>query len=216
MGKHRPPLVDLFSGPGGCSVGYEQAGFDVTGFDNVWQINYHVMSKFRHADALTVDLTPYEVVHASPPCQRWSTLSSRNAHMYPDLITPMRQRLQAWGGIYVIENVPRAPLVNPVLVCGAALGLGTVCRDGVYRVLRRHRMFESNAPLRGTGCACGVHPIAGVYGSGAGMANTRGYKANVAERERLMDIDWMTTREMAQAIPPAYCRFLGLQIMDLL
>lgn len=29
----RPKLLDLFCGAGGCSVGYERAGFEVTGVD---------------------------------------------------------------------------------------------------------------------------------------------------------------------------------------
>src|SRR5689334_23270866 len=142
----RRRIVDLFSGAGGAGEGYRQAGFPVTAVDTVWQINSP--HRFVQLDALKANLANYTLAHASPPCQRWSKISSRNAHKYPDLLTPTRQKLIEWGGFYVIENVPDAPLRDPVLVCGAALGLGAVCRDGVYRVLRRHRMFESNMPLK--------------------------------------------------------------------
>jgi DNA (cytosine-5)-methyltransferase 1 len=38
----------------------------------------------------------------------------------------------------------------------------------------------------------------------------KGGKRGVAEQWKLaMDIDWMTVRELAQAIPPAYTEFIG-------
>jgi DNA (cytosine-5)-methyltransferase 1 len=207
----KPGLIDLFSGGGGCGVGYSEAGFEVMGVDTVHQINYPLM--FVQADALTYPLDHADVVHASPPCQRWVRMA-RGEH--PDPLTPTRERLRAWGGPYVIENVPGAPLIDPVMICGAALGLGAVCNDGVYRVLRRHRMFESNLDLRGTGCGCGDRPIIGVYGHGSSRSSKRGYQGDQREREAAMDMDWMTTRELSQSIPSRYSRFLGEQILELI
>lgn len=42
------------------------------------------------------------------------------------------------GVPYVIENVPGAPLLDPVLLCGSMFGLRTY----------RHRLFEASFPLR--------------------------------------------------------------------
>lgn len=42
----------------------------------------------------------------------------------------------------IIENVVGAPLRNPVMLCGLALGLN----------VKRHRLFESNAFLMSPGC----------------------------------------------------------------
>lgn len=208
----RPGLVDLFCGGGGAGVGYAEAGFEVVGIDLVHQINYPMM--FWQMDALDFDLSDTDVVHASPPCQKWTKMGFRHGKTHTDLIAPTRERLKAWGGPYIMENVPEAPLFDPVMVCGAALGLGALCDDGQYRVLRRHRMFESNLRLTGTGCGCGDQPIIGVYGHGSAKSSKRGYQGNQREREDAMDMDWMTTRELAQAIPARYTRFLGEQIRE--
>ncbi|HEX6682614.1 MAG TPA: DNA cytosine methyltransferase [Candidatus Limnocylindrales bacterium] len=137
--RRRPRLLDLCCGAGGASVGYYLAGFDVTGVDIDPQPYYPF--PFLHADALTVDLTGFDVIAASPPCQRWSSATppGHRAH-HPDLIDPIRHRLMhavaepggPWA--YVIENVPGAPLRDPVTICGDTLRLG----------VRRHRLFESN------------------------------------------------------------------------
>lgn len=173
----RPKLLDLFCGAGGCSVGYERAGFDVVG----------------------VDIEPHSD--------------------YPFRVEPIRERLQAWGGPYVIENVPGAPLLNPTMFCGAALGLGATCRDGQYRQLKRHRLFESNVPIMSPGCGCNAKSKLGVYGDGGGGPSTRpsgggGYKGYPEEMREAMGIDWMRRDDLTDAIPPAYTQFIGAQLLE--
>lgn len=203
-------MLDLFSGAGGCAVGYHRAGFEVVGVDSVFQVNYPY--RFVCMDALKVNPTRFDVIHASAPCQRWSTLGGA---AYPDLITPLRVLLEQWGKPYILENVPAAPLNDPVLLCGRYFGLGATCGDGVYRHLKRHRIFESSFTLTGTGCHCVAgDPIIGSYGTGTGTGSRRGYQGNSAEREQALGIDWMYMYEMAQAIPPAYTEFLGRQILE--
>ena len=59
-----PRLLDLFCGAGGCSVGYANAGFDVTGVDLQDQPNYPF--RFVQADALNIHfIDGYDVIHAS-------------------------------------------------------------------------------------------------------------------------------------------------------
>src|SRR5690606_39199430 len=110
-------LLDLFSGAGGASVGYHRAGFDVVGVDLDPQPNYPF--EFIRADAMLLlsdgrFMGQFDVVHASPPCQRYSVMSKCRpelAGQYPDLVDPVRENLAALGLPYVIENVPGSPLV---------------------------------------------------------------------------------------------------------
>ena len=210
----RPRLLDLCCGAGGASAGYHAAGFDVIGVDINPQPDYPF--PFIQADALTVDLAGFDVVHASPPCQRWSasTPSDRRAG-HPDLVAPIRDRLRqavaTSGGpwAYLIENVPGAPLVDPVTICGDTLRLG----------VRRHRLFESNLPLLGTGCYHDrpTPPVAvyGTYGQ-----RTRRADPGAPEDDRSTDrarqamgVDWMPWPALTQAIPPAYTMWLGTQLL---
>src|SRR5512139_314282 len=146
-----PRILDLFCGAGGAAVGYHRAGFDVVGVDINPQPNYPF--EFVQADALWAlqqlqvgslldyHLSDFDAIHASPPCQRYSTATKRNGTEleHPDLIGPTRELLQATGLPYVIENVVGAPLRDSILLCGSWFALGA---DG-YR-LKRHRLFETS------------------------------------------------------------------------
>ena len=207
----RPRLLDLFCGVGGCSVGYHRAGFDVVGVDIVAQKRYPF--EFQQADALEYVAAhghEFACIHASPPCQKFSVMKSpHNAKDHPDLIPETRQALIATGLPYVIENVPGAPLVNLLTLCGSMFGLRS------HRgYLRRHRHFESNilllvpGPCRHEGLAIGV------YGHGsAGFLGQRMRTANVEEARILMGMPWSTRDGLSQAIPPAYCEWLGSQLL---
>ena len=52
--------------------------------------------------------------------------------------------------------------------------------------------------------------MVGCYGNGRGKGDDK------ALWSRAMGIDWMTRKEMAQAIPPAYSEFLGRQVIGVL
>lgn len=214
----RPRLLDLCSGVGGAAAGYFYAGFDVYGVDIRPQPRYPFW--FRQGDALKVSLDGFDVIHVSPPCQAYSDLAKLTKREYPKLIEPIRERLKAWGGPYIIENVEGAPLIDPVLMCGVAYAL----YHGKY-VLRRHRLFESNLPIKGSGCAC--HPGDGitmaVYGGGntnkprtSATSGGRPYKGTADERRSIMRIGWGTMAEVNEAIPPAYTHDIGAQVMRLL
>lgn len=211
----RPRLLDLFAGAGGCSVGYDHAGFDVTGVDIEGHPDYPF--ELIEADALTVladvdYLDTFDAVHASPPCQHYS-VATANRDKHPDLVPPVRAALEAWGGMYVIENVPGAPLIDPVRICGSAFPeLG----------VRRHRLFESNVTLTGTGChhASQGQPV-GVYGDHPDSrrylrpnGTQRGTKAlSLTEGQAAMGISWMTWRDLTEAIPPLFTAHIGAQLI---
>jgi DNA (cytosine-5)-methyltransferase 1 len=134
----RPRLLDLFSGAGGCAMGYHRAGFDVVGVDNRTQPRFPFA--FVQADALeylAAHGQEYDAIHASPPCQAYSRATAwrgkRSAH--PDLIDATRTALLTTGRPYVIENVQEARfrLREPLMLCGSFFGLR----------IRRHRYFEA-------------------------------------------------------------------------
>lgn len=211
MSKNKPRLLDLFCGAGGAAVGYHRAGFEVVGVDINPQKNYPF--EFHQADALTYSLEGFDVIHASPPCQAYCALRHLMPEKtYPDLIKVTRARIFKSAAVYVIENVPRSPLVNPVQLCGSSFGLK----------VRRHRFFECNIPLHALPCN---HKKQGrpidVSGTGGRRINRRpndhggntNKPRNVKEAREAMGIDWMTRKELSQAIPPAYTEYIGKQIM---
>lgn len=194
-------LLDLCCGCGGAGVGYHRAGFNVVGVDIEPQPNYPY--EFHQADVLTYPLEGFDAYHASVPCHAYTSLRHRTGRQYPDLIALVRARLQATGRPYVIENVPGAPLHNPVTLCGSMFGLGVNGRQ-----LRRHRLFEGSFPVMAHPCQHHGQPV-GVYGTGGGGQMTRGYKGTPDEYRQAMGIDWATRAEIAQAIPPAYTQHIG-------
>ena len=73
--KRRPLVLDLFCKAGGCSRGYDMAGFEPVGVDVQPQKRYPY--EFIQADALEVlrdhdFLEKFAFIHASPPCQCYS------------------------------------------------------------------------------------------------------------------------------------------------
>ena len=212
----RPLLLDLFCCAGGAAKGYEEAGFDIFGVDIVPQPNYPF--GMIVADVMTLPpafFDEFDAIHASPPCQAYSDLAARNGNAddWPQLVEPVRDLLQSSGKPYVIENVEGAPLIDYVVLCGTMFpGL---------RVLR-HRLFEANfrivvPPHR-------PHPICHTldkrkahYGKTCEWTDfvsvNGGGNCTVAAAHDAMGIDWMTKKEINEAIPPAYTRWIGEQLI---
>lgn len=215
----RPKLLDLFCCAGGAALGYERAGFDVVGVDNEPQPNYPFA--FIEADALGLAddfIAGFDVIHASPPCQHYSDLAKRNGNGddWPDLVGSTRDMLNATGKPWVIENVEGAPLRSPVVLCGTMFpGLRVI----------RHRLFESNFPIRQPHHIPHVeHPLVHTldkrknhYGKTCEWADfvqvTGGGNCSIAAARDAMGIDWMTKREINEAIPPAYAEYVGVEFI---
>src|SRR5690606_38259119 len=112
----------------------------------------HYPFEFHQADAMTYPLDWFDAIHASPPCQAFTSLRvMHNARQHADLLTPMRERLEQTASPYVIENVPGAPIRSTIRLCGSSFGLGVEVYDG-WRQLRRHRLFESSVALLAPPC----------------------------------------------------------------
>ncbi len=197
-------LLDLFCGAGGAAWGYMLAGFTVVGVDVKRQPRYPFT--FIQADATTYPLDGFDAVHGSPPCNDHSALSGRvGKHGTAWMLQHTIDRFRASGLPWCVENVDRADLPNATVLCGTHFGLGAE-----QRVLKRHRRFVTSFPVPDPGpCMCAGMPVGGVYGHGGGGVQTRGFKFNQAAASHAMEIDWMGTRQLAQAIPPAYTRYIG-------
>ena len=211
----KPKLLDLFCGAGGAGRGYMEAGFDVTGIDIEPQPDYP--GTFIQGDAiayLAAHGHEYDAIHASPPCQASSALTkgTNKGREYLNLIPAARALLALHSVPTVIENVQGSDLRRDLTLCGEMFGLGVI----------RHRYFEltgfpfiptPHVKHRGVikGWNHGKLNPDGVYYQVYGAG---GRKGTVAEWQEAMGIDWTDNRKsIAEAIPPAYTRFIGGQIM---
>jgi DNA (cytosine-5)-methyltransferase 1 len=238
----RPKLLDLYACQGGAGTGYHRAGFDVYAVDIDPQPRNPF--PFHHGDALAalaalirgeavpfthpggvvehLDLDDIDAGHASPPCQALTTMSNRHrgqggkADEHVNLIPQTRDALAATGLPYVIENVPgaRTHLHHPITLHGGMFGLG----------VDRPRLFETNWPVMAAPAPAVRNPI-GVYGKApdgrrlwtrADGTEQRAASSVEQAAAAMGGLDWMDWRGLAECIPPAYTRFLGEQLLDVL
>lgn len=192
-------LLDLFCCGGGAGMGWHMAGFDVTGVDINPQPKYPF--KFIQSDALQMDLSGFDVIWASPPCQAFTRAKKLQGNIHPELIEPVRKMLIASGKPYCIENVMGAPLIDPVMLCGTMFGLTTY----------RHRIFEANFEIQQP-----PHPEHKNKNAKMGRApkddefiQVVGHFSDVPAGKKAMGIDGLGQKELAQAIPPAYSKYIA-------
>lgn len=211
-----PRILDACCCAGGAGKGYSDAGFEVVGVDIAAQPNYP--NEFIQADAIEYIREhghEYDAIHISPPCQDDCMLTAgTNAgkFKYPNLMAPARAAVEYTGRPYVIENPPgRAKMRRDLMLCGEMFGLKVI----------RHRNFELGGwsidqpeHLKHRGRVAGFNhgawyegPYFAVYGEGGG-------KGTVAQWQDAMGIHWTNVRrELAEAIPPAYTKYIGKALM---
>jgi DNA (cytosine-5)-methyltransferase 1 len=215
-------LLDLCCCAGGASKGYHDAGFQVVGVDIKPQPNYPY--EFIQADILEVMkddvfMARFDAIHASPPCQGYSHATKDNSvyvpysqgKQTPRLIEPVRL-LMPKGKLYVIENVAgaRHELLNPFALTGFMFGLP----------IERKRYFESNLLIstpqvetkRGfTKRYAAEHGIDYRDMSVTGKSRRTG---SIDTWRSIMQMPWAGRAwELSEAIPPAYTKFIGEQLM---
>jgi DNA (cytosine-5)-methyltransferase 1 len=227
----RRTVLDGCCGAGGASRGYVDAGFEVWGVDSNSELEHDYLlsgaSRFICADILelladTAFVNQFDFTHVSPPCQRYSQMSRCRPGLkddYPDLIGPVRDRLEKLRRPWLIENVAAARpwLQDPITLCG------TMFNRPVYR----HRLFEpgggitltaptSDTELRRNGQCGWHHPVAAAK---AGHWKP-GMYVSVSGHERkepvrlAMEIDWVHDRDhVAEAIPPYMTHEIGKQVL---
>ncbi len=144
-------------------MGLARAGFDVTGVDIEAKKRYPF--RFIQADAMTFPLEGFDFIWASPPCQGYTELRhAPGTKGAPQLIEAVRERLQAQGTSWCIENVEDAAwaMRDPITLCGSMFGLGAQgCRT------QRHRLFDCSFSIAQPECQHDKRPVIGVYGGHA-------------------------------------------------
>lgn len=220
-------VLDLCCGVGGAGAGYRNIGLHVVGVDVVVQKNYpyefcqanvlELLPKLIAGESLAVGtrleqllstkplklytLDDFDFIHASPPCKAHTVANNIHGANHDDIIEPLRELLIQTRKPYVIENVIGAPLVDPIVVCGLALGLK----------VKRHRKFESNIRLFGHKCDIHYGPWITIFGRAVRRAGMEiGFQAG----KEAMGVTWCTSREeLSQSIPPKYTEFVGRQVV---
>lgn len=215
-----PIILDTFCGGGGAAVGYNRAGFDVVGIDIKPQKHYPFPfilgdaldilarmlqgEKFLAGDGRWYGIEDFDAIHASPPCQGYSVMNI-NAESYPRLIEEVRCLLKSIGRPYAIENVEgaRREMKNFVMLCGTMFGLR----------VRRHRLFECDPMIAMSPMTCyhylrvvkkGMKPDRNKH-----FAAIYGHFSDKEYGREAMDINWMSSDELSEAIPPAYTEYIG-------
>lgn len=157
---------------------------------------------------LTWNWSMFDFIWASPPCQAYSASTHewrQKGREYVDLITLSRNLLKELQVPYVIENVVGAPLLSPIMLCGAMFNLK------VYR----HRLFEASFqikppphnPHKVKQAKVGRPPKNGEY------CNPVGHFPNLTYHQEAMGISWMKKVELAQAVPPAYSEWIAREFI---
>lgn len=217
-----PLLLDLYCCAGGASEGYRRAGFRVVGVDISPQPNYPFPFMQHDAIELLDDIISYGIqsvlgdldgwypvsaIAASPPCHDHTKLSGQSGTNGTGwLLAATRDRLQKTGLPWVLENVPGAALRADYRLCGCMFGLPGLRRDRWFET--SWHGFDMRPPCHHTGRAVTVTGHAGGYSN-----RDKVHIGSVQQWKEAMGIDWMTGRELSQAIPPAYTEYVGTRLL---
>ena len=216
-------LLDLFCCAGGASMGYHQAGFEVTGVDIKDQPSYPF--KFIKGDVMEIIkdkdfLNSFDVIHASPPCQGYSNATKPDSIYVhysqgkdtPKLIQPVRDALINTGKYYIIENVAGAKeyLIEPFRLTGYMFNMP----------IERARYFECNfsvAELKNItkrGYSKKYAEDNGIDYRDMSVTGKSRRKGSIDVWRKVMDMPWAGRGwELTEAIPPAYTKYIGEQLL---
>lgn len=139
-------VVDLFSGCGGMSLGFKEAGFDVVGaFDN-WDAAIEIYkANFKHpiykADLSNADYIPTikelnpDLIVGGPPCQDYSIAGKREigkrANLtirFGEIVSQVKPTWVVFENVYNIERFPTLPQLKEILM-NAGYGISTKILD---------------------------------------------------------------------------------------
>jgi len=188
-------------------MGLKQAGFD-TVIGVSWTPEPEYPFRLIVEDALKVNpvfLSSFDLIWASPPCQAYTWSAKRWPDVKRnDIVKETRELLLLTGKPFVIENVPVAPIRKDLVLCGEMFGLKVI----------RHRAFEihgfevpqpKHVKHRGAVKDGYYVTVAGHGGNG---------RASLQSWQEGMGIDWMKDKHnLAEAVPPAYAKYIGEQFL---
>lgn len=139
-------VVDLFSGCGGMSLGFKEAGFDVVGaFDN-WDAAIEIYkANFKHpiykADLSKADYIPTikelnpDLIVGGPPCQDYSIAGKREMGkranltiIFGEIVSQVKPTWVVFENVYNIERFPTLPQLKEILM-NAGYGISTRILD---------------------------------------------------------------------------------------
>jgi len=134
-----PTVLDLFSGCGGFSLGFIQAGYDIVGFVEMWKpaietykLN-HPKAKHIGTDITKVrdeDILQYrnkiDVIIGGPPCQGFSLAGRRNRDdnrnqlykeylRFVEIINPKTIVMENVQGILTMKDKDNEKIINKIL-----------------------------------------------------------------------------------------------------
>lgn len=209
-------ILDLFCGAGGAAMGYHRAFPDaeIVGVDIAAQPNYPFTFVQRDAFWFLLGNLNFDLIHASPPCQGYTTMSNRHGSSSPQLIAKVRDRLIATGVPYVIENVcgARRHMRSPLMLHGGMFGLS----------LYRPRLFESNQLLMAPTPQSPPKDAAAIYGRREDRRllwtradGTELRAASLDEARSAMEMPWADWTGVREAVPPAYTEWIGHQLHEI-
>ena len=140
MTNKKPRVVDLFSGCGGMTLGFERAGFEVVAaFDNwkpaveVYRANFkHLITEMDLGDEAALSLVQEanpEVIVGGPPCQDFSIAGGRNftgnrANLtlrFAEIVIATTPKYFVMENVY---NIQETPLLKKILDEFQAAGYG--------------------------------------------------------------------------------------------
>jgi DNA (cytosine-5)-methyltransferase 1 len=206
-----PTLLDFFSNAGGAAMGYHRAGFRVIGIDIEPHPRYPF--EFFQGDAFELfeHLAPLaDAIHGSPECRDHTPLTSRAGKTGTGWqLERFIELCEQSGKPYVVENVmaarfPAAYPSNLTLCADRHFGLRTV----------RHRKFRCSGftvpqPPHPVGHSAPTSTKKRRYDWDLGMHTSVTGDVTQEIASVAMGIDWMNSKELSQAIPPAYTEYIG-------
>lgn len=96
-------------------------------------------------------------------------------------------------------------LKGPLMLFGSMFGLK----------IWRHRYFETQIAALTPPCRHDFKPVL-ITGMGSTNGGKPRYKSPIAEKRQAIEIDWMVTDEITQAIPPAYTEWIGKRLIEMI